>query len=103
MTVVTYSADPTWEPRYVLAVATPEGLRVREDELSEAQLHSPALVLDARDKLRELRAMTSAARLAEWVRWKGLCVGIEDTAGTDADSLLATPLPPRLDRAAYAS
>ena len=100
MIAATYSADPTWEPRYVLAVATPEGLVIRETPLGEAELGVAALAFDSAEKVGELRRLTGPTRLADWVRWKGLCVGLEELPDSDPASVFARPLAPRKRRAA---
>lgn len=100
MTAVTYSADPTWAPRYVIAVTTPGGIVVSDAPPGETELGRAALAFDVREKLDELRRLTAPARLADWVRWKGLCVGLEEVPDSDPASLFAKPLAPRKQRAA---
>lgn len=100
MIAITYSADPTWAPRHVLAIQTRDGLAVRDSELGESQLGRPAFVFDAHEKLRELRGLGRSARLSEWVRWQGLCVGIEEVPDADPSTIFAAPLSPKKSRAA---
>jgi hypothetical protein len=100
MKIVTYSTDPTWHARYVLAVVQNQQLVVRIRPLSAAQLKKKkAFVRDAARLLSELNQKTPA-EVATWVRYQGLSVGLEEVEDQPPEVLFARPLPPKHDLAA---
>ena len=100
MTVVTYSSDPTWHPRFVLAVVEEGQVICRPQPLKRAELGEAAFQRDAAELLGELRQLQSGSEVPRWVRWRGLCVGLEEVPQQSVERLFMQPLPARVVRAA---